>query len=221
MAGTFSRGPSFLGLCAGGDIQNMKHALSLWSARLGPRPLSLAVLLLSTMAATAAAEDRWLHVRVDDSGGDNEMVRVNVPLSLAEKVLPCIHAENFDGGKVRIRGDINGIDLRQLVEAIRNTQDSEFVTVRDRHEDVRIAKVGGNLLIKVHENHDRSKHERSTVDVKVPFTVVQALLSAGKDELDVAAAVRALRAHGDTELVTVNDQTESVRIWVDSRSTPD
>jgi hypothetical protein len=182
------------------------------------RRLTLVVFLLAATAATASAEDRWLHVKVDDSGGDNEMVRINVPLSLAEKVLPCVHAENFDGGKVRINGNLNGVDLRQLVEAIRDAGDNEFVTVRDRHEDVRIAKAGGNLLIKVREKEGESKRGQSTVDIKVPFTVVQALLSAGKDELDVAAAIRALRAQGNTELVTVNDKTESVRIWVDSRS---
>jgi hypothetical protein len=183
-----------------------------------PHRLSLAVFLLAATAVAARAEDRWLHIKVDDSGGDNEIVRVNVPLSLAEKVLPCVHAENFDGGKVRIQGNLNGVDLRQLVEAIRDAGDNEFVTVRDRHEDVRIAKAGGNLLIKVREKQGESKREQSTVDIKVPFTVVQALLSAGKDELDVAAAIRALRAQGNTELVTVNDKTESVRIWVDSRS---
>ncbi|HEV2491994.1 MAG TPA: hypothetical protein VG204_02865 [Terriglobia bacterium] len=182
------------------------------------RQLTLVVLLLAATAVAASAEDRWLHIKVDDSGGDNEMVRVNVPLSLAEKVLPCVHAENFDGGKVRIQGNLNDVDLRQLVEAIRDAGDNEFVTVRDRHEDVRIAKAGGNLLIKVREKDGESKREQSTVDIKVPFTVVQALLSAGKDELDVAAAIRALRTQGNTELVTVNDKTESVRIWVDSRS---
>lgn len=182
------------------------------------RQLTLVVLLLAATAVAASAEDRWLHIKVDDSGGDNEMVRVNVPLSLAEKVLPCVHAENFDGGKVRIQGSLNGIDLRQLVEAIRDAGDNEFVTVRDRHDDVRIAKAGGNLLIKVREKDGERKREQTTVDIKVPFTVVQALLSAGKDELDVTAAIRALRAQGNTELVTVNDNTESVRIWVDSRS---
>jgi hypothetical protein len=193
----------------------MKRLLRVLRLAADPRPLSLLVLLLAATAVTASAEDRWLHIKVDDTGRDNETVRVNVPLSLAEKVLPCIHADNLDHGKVRISGDVNGIDLRQLVEAIRTAGDNEFVTVHDRNEDVRIAKVGGNLIIKVREDHDQSK-----VDVKVPFTVVQALLSAGKDELDVTAAVRALSAHGDTELVTVNDKTESVRIWVDSRSAP-
>ncbi|HLW78373.1 MAG TPA: hypothetical protein VKU44_02140 [Terriglobia bacterium] len=184
--------------------------------KVGSKPgrLGLLALVLAASVVFARAEDRWLHIKVDDTAGDNERVRVNVPLSLAEKVLPCIHADNLDHGRVKINGaDVNGVDLRELLAAVRATQDSEFVTIQDRHDNVRVAKAGGNLLIKVREDHDKS-----TVDVKVPFTVVEALLSAGNDELDVGAAIRALSAHGDTELVTVNDKTQTVRIWVDSRS---
>jgi len=52
--------------------------------------------------------------------------------------------------------------------------------------------------------------------------VVEALLSAGKDELDVLAALRALSAHGgDTELVTVKSDEQTVRVWLDSKNVPD
>jgi len=50
---------------------------------------------------------------------------------------------------------------------------------------------------------------------------VDALLSAGKDELDIVAALRALSSYGDTELVTVKDDGNTVRIWVDSRNVSD
>jgi hypothetical protein len=192
----------------------MGTVLSVIEERTTLRLGCLFVLTFAAALATARSEDRWLHVKVDDTGSEGEKVRVNVPLSLAERVLPCIHADNLEGGKVKIQGDVKGVDLRALVDAIRTTGDNEFVTVEDRHQHVRVAKMGGNLLIKVREEHDRSR-----VDVKVPFTVVDALLSGGQDELDVAAAIRALRAHGDTELVTVNDNSQTVRIWVDSRNT--
>jgi len=48
--------------------------------------------------------------------------------------------------------------------------------------------------------------------------VVDALFSAGKDELDLVAALRALSAHGDMELVTVKDAENDVRIWIDSKN---
>jgi hypothetical protein len=51
--------------------------------------------------------------------------------------------------------------------------------------------------------------------------VVDALFSGGKDELDLVAGLRALSAQGDTELVTVKDEENSVRIWLDSKNVSD
>ena len=54
------------------------------------KPVLLATVVLTSAMAFAAPPDAWLHVRVDNSEGKQEHVRVNVPLSLAEKVLPEI-----------------------------------------------------------------------------------------------------------------------------------
>ena len=51
--------------------------------------------------------------------------------------------------------------------------------------------------------------------------VVDALLSAGKNELDLVAALRALSANGDTELVRVKDADSTVHIWIDSKNIAD
>jgi hypothetical protein len=51
--------------------------------------------------------------------------------------------------------------------------------------------------------------------------VVDALFSAGKDELDVVAALRALSANGDTELVNVKDSENTVHIWIDTKNVAD
>ncbi len=53
------------------------------------------------------------------------------------------------------------------------------------------------------------------VDVKVPQAVVEALLSGEGDEIDLAAAIRALAARGEGELVTVDNKDAKVRVWVD------
>jgi ACT domain-containing protein len=165
--------------------------------------------------AQAQAPERWLHIKVDSKDAEGEVVRVNVPLSMAEKVLPAIHSKDLQGGKVKIKAHTEDIDLRAILDAVRTAADNEFVTVQSKKENVRVAKSGGYLLVKVTDNGEKAEN----VDIKVPFTVVEALLSAGEDELDVAAAIRALNAHGDTELVTVTDQKETVRIWVDSKNT--
>jgi hypothetical protein len=59
------------------------------------------------------------------------------------------------------------------------------------------------------------------VEVRLPLTVVDALASAGGNELDLVAGVRALATQGDTELVTVKDGKSTVRIWLDSKNTAD
>ena len=180
----------------------------------------LGVAMVVSVSTAALAADRWVHIKVEDGGTNGEVVRVNVPLSLAEKVLPAITTKELRGGKVKVTdAKIEEVDLRAILEAVRTAPDNEFVTVESKRDHVRVAKSAGNLLIKVREGSEAEKEKHETVDVSIPFPVIDALLSAGKDELDVLAAVRALGAIGDTVLVSVNDKNSKVRIWVDSRNT--
>ncbi|MGB8652937.1 MAG: hypothetical protein WCD23_00320, partial [Candidatus Acidiferrales bacterium] len=84
---------------------------------------------IASAAATAkAAPERYLHVKVEQ-GAKGESVNINVPLSMAEKILPAIHQGNLNGGRVTIgQSDINGIDIRTVLDAIRTAPDNEFVT---------------------------------------------------------------------------------------------
>ena len=179
-------------------------------------------------AALAMPADRWIHIRVIESGPDGDRVRINIPLSLAEAVLPTIKAEKFCDGKVKVEGHALGqVDLRALLEAVSRAQDNQYVTVESKDENVEVAKAGEFLLIKVHENREGAgktagrRKAANTVDIKIPFKVAHALLSGGDDELNVLAAVRALGEYPSLELVTVRDESDNVRIWVDSRNDED
>ncbi len=181
----------------------------------------LTIVLAAAGAASAQqapSSERWLHVRVESTDARGEMVRVNVPLSLAEKVLPAINHDRIHNGKVTFDGRMDGVDLRAVLQAVRDSRDGEFVTVQSRDGDVRVAKQDGNLLVHVRDLHGRKD---GRVEVRVPMTVVDALVSGGGNELDLLAAIRALSAHGDVELVTVKDNQNTVRVWVDSRNTSD
>jgi hypothetical protein len=200
--------------------------------------LALATVILmpaSTFAqsSSAATKDQWIHVRVESKDNSGDTVRVNVPIELAEKVLPTINKSKLHNGKVHIdSAHMEDVDLRALLDAIRTSKDGEFVTVQSKENDVRVAKNGGYLIIHVtdktqdivSENMASSSHSKaktpheSKVEVRVPMKVVDALFSAGKDELDVVAALRALSSFGDTELVSVKDSENSVRIWIDSKN---
>jgi hypothetical protein len=173
----------------------------------------------SGQTVLASSHDRWLHVRVTNPDRNEETVRVNVPLELAEKVLPTINKDRLHSGRVRLDDiDCHGVDLRALLDAVRTSKDGEFVTVQNKESDVRVAKHNGTLFVHVFE---KNRPKKSDVEVKVPMRVVDALLSGGKDELDLVAGLRALSSQGDTELVSVKDQENTVRVWLDSKNISD
>lgn len=173
----------------------------------------------STQSTASAKQDRWLHVRVINSDTKGETVRVNVPLDLAEKVLPTINKDRLHDGKVKIdSAHVNDVDLRALMDAIRTAKDGEYVTVQGNENDVRVAKESNHLVVHV---LDKSGSKKSQVEIKVPMKVIDALLSAGKDELDLVAALHALSAQGDTELVSVKGDGNTVKIWLDSKNVAD
>lgn len=191
---------------------------------LGALAQSTATSASSAQSTTSVSKDRWLHIRVISSDDKGETVRVNVPLELAEKVLPAIHKERIHDGKVRIdNAHMDDVDLRALVDAIRTTKDGEFVTLQSNDCDVRVAKQDNHLIIHVVDKgvHEKGEAKKSQVEIKVPMKVVDALFSAGKDELDLVAALHALAAQGDTELVSVKDHENTVRIWLDSKNVTD
>ncbi len=169
-------------------------------------------------SAMAAPAEKYLHVNVEDAANGGS-VNVNVPLSMAEKVLPSINDHGLHDGKVTIHSaEMNGLDVRMLLDAVRTAPDNEFVTVKDKDSDVRVAKANGNIIVHVIDK----KNKEQKVDVTVPLKIVDALLSTAKnDELDLVAALRALNDAGDILLVTVQDSGEKVRVWVDSRNTQD
>ncbi len=182
-------------------------------------PLALRAQTNATPSSTSTHAERWLHVRVVSTNSKDETVRVNVPLSLAETVLPAINHDRLHDGKVRLGCmDCDGVDIRTLFNAVRNTKDGEFVTVQSKDADISVAKKDGQFLVHV---HDKDKPKASQVEVKVPMKVVEALLSAGKDELDVVAGLHALENQGDMELVSVKDEDSTIRVWMDSKSVSD
>src|SRR5271154_6367392 len=179
-------------------------------------PLNTQAQTSTSQSGTSAHGERWLHVRVINTNSKGESVRVNVPLDLAEKVLPAIDHDRLHNGKVRIGCmDCDGVDVRTLFEAVRTTKDGEFVTVQSNDADVSVTKKDGQLLVHV---HDKNKPKHSQVEVKVPMKVVEALLSGSKDELDLAAGLHALAGQGDVELVSVKDDDNTIRVWLDSKN---
>lgn len=180
--------------------------------------LCAAFLMARAVAAAPAPEEKFLHVQVSDTKTNGENVNVNVPLSLAEKVLPTIDRGPLHNGRVTLdRDQLKGIDMPTIIDAIKTSPDNKMVTVRQKNENIDVSKAGDTIMVHV---NDTGKHGNN-VNVTVPISVVDALFSTTqRNEIDVAAALQALDKASDTFLVTVEDASEHVRVWVDSHSQP-
>jgi hypothetical protein len=198
--------------------------------------LASAAIAQDTPTSSSGKSEQWIHVRVESREDHGETVRVNVPVEMAAKVIPAINKNNLHDGKVHIDSmHTNDVDLRAILDAVRSSRDGEYVTVQSKDNNVRVAKSAGYLYIHVTDKSEGKKaaandgkpgakaapgHE-SKVEIKVPMMVVDALFSAGKDELDIVAALKALSVHRDMELVTVKNDENTVRIWMDSKNVAD
>jgi len=169
---------------------------------------------LAANTARASTETRWLHIRVEERGGDGENVRVNLPLSMIESVAPLLDDVQVDGGKMRVNDqDLDAAQLRKFLEAVKNSPDGEYVTVDSIDQRVRVAKSGPLFLI-----HAQDEREDSRVDVKIPIAVVDALLSAPDGKLNLSEAVKALGDRATGDLITIDERDSHVRIWIDERN---
>jgi hypothetical protein len=195
--------------------------------------------LVAARRTFGATPEKYLHIRVNDSES-KESVNVNLPLSLAEKILPTINHGDLKNGRVSIgHSDMDNVDLHAILEALRNAPDDEFVTVKSDSEDVRVAKSKDNLIIHVHEtpkpktdkaagkdkdadkDADRDNEKPQKVEITIPMSVVNALVPNDKKEIDVVAAIHALANASQSLMVTVHDATSDVRIWVDANGSGD
>ena len=171
------------------------------------------ILLLA--AAGVSAQERWFHVKVTEGGDNSANVTVNLPLTLIETALKLVPDEVNEEMKVEFsEAGIDIDDLRDFWREMRETEDATFVTVESDDATVRVAKEGDFLVAKTVESGD----DGAQVDVRFPFTVIEALFNEDTDELDLSAAIRALAEYTDGDIVTVKDGDTSVRVWVDDKN---
>lgn len=174
---------------------------------------TLTVLALVLLPLAASGEDRWLHVAVD---GDEETVRINLPMAVAAAAVPLIESHVHDARLELNDAEFDRADLRRLLVALNEAKDGEYVTIDDHEDRVRISKEGKYLLVHAAEDHGRGEAGEH-VQVRMPMEVVTALISGDEDDLDLSAALDALARHADGDIVTVRDGEETVRIWIDQK----
>jgi hypothetical protein len=184
-------------------------------------------LMLMGAAAAEARTALWLHIKVHDSG-EGSRVSINLPLSVVGAAAPLIPEEARTAGRLRVDDrDLSVEDLRRIWREVRRQPEGTYLTVDEPEGKVRVARSGGYLLIQAaggaeagrrgHDRHDlHDLRQGEHVEVRIPVPVVDALLAGGGDRFDLAGAIEALAATGEGELVTVNGDHETVRMWVDA-----
>lgn len=188
-------------------------------ARIMRRSTPVIAMLVATLACSLAlAGDAWIHVSVDTTDTEGESVRVSLPFSLVETLLPMIDIDPLREGRLVLDGvDLEGLDLRAILKEIAEAEDADFVKVRDGNETVLVSKKGGFIHVDVDEAHGGER-----VRVRMPLSIIDAMLTEGGEpnSLDLVAAMRALSAF-EGDLITVQDGRETVRIWIDSSNSID
>lgn len=177
------------------------------------RTIQLAVILSLLASAALAATNQWVHVRVETPKKGGETVSVNVPLALAETVLPLIKEKEFSEGRIHIdEKDLTVQDLRKIWQTVKEQGDAEYVTIKNEEMNLRVAIEGKYLLVKTDENSE------TQVQITLPTQVVDALLSGTGNQLDLLAAVHALQETGSREIVSIKDKDAQVRVWIDDQN---
>lgn len=172
-------------------------------------------LLLSAGGVSAQSAARWLHVRVTESGDNGTRVAVNLPLSLvqvfAEIAENEIRKELSGGGShFHLGHEIQIADLRRAWNELRAAGDAELVEIEENDQRVKISRLADKIIIEFSERGNDSNGR-----VEVPVSVVDALLSGDGEELNVRAALDQLIANTAGEIVFVEDQRTTVRVWIE------
>jgi hypothetical protein len=172
----------------------------------------LALGLVPGAVVAVEAPTPWLHVRVEEPRRSSR-VHVNLPLNVVEVALKAAPETLASHGRIfgREGKGMTVSDFRRMWSELKRVGDTDLVTVEEKDESVKIARRGGLVEVRIER---KGKEE---VKVEVPVEVVDALLSGDGDELNVKAALAQLqKRRGD--IVRVNDENSTVRIWIDEQS---
>ena len=181
--------------------------------------LAAAVIIVPT-ALQAATDSPWIHIEVREDSGSKTKVDLNLPLSLVQVALDVAPEKIISNGHIKIdhhgHHDLSITDLRRMWRELRDAGEAEFVTVEEEDQKVKITREGNHLRIDVEERSHHGELETETVHVKVPISVIDALMSGEGDELNLRDALELLKNERG-EIVRVEGGDSDVRIWIDER----
>ena len=190
------------------------RAKSVWSASL------LAVIMMvvgfgATVGTQAAQQgpESWIHIEIDREGDDH--VNLNLPLAAIEAALALAPESIVRDGQLQLgQQQVPVAVIRGMWQELRNVGDAEFATIQHEGNNVRIAREGETILVRVSSEDDDDEDVR----VEIPVPVVDALLSGDGDMLNIRAAIQELSTMRG-EMVRVIEANNNIRVWIDESPT--
>ena len=169
-----------------------------------------AIAILATGFAFASEDTRWVNVKVTEhSEGTN--VEVHLPLNLVLSVLKSVDVENFHRGHVDLDIDDVDIDWVEMLAAVKDAPDGQFVTVESSDANVSVRKEGGTFFIDV----DEIDGEQAKVKVQIPVEFMDAIYINEESQIDVAAMLQSFDKFPNGDIVTVESSDADVRVWIE------
>ena len=160
-----------------------------------------------TGLVTAQEVQPWIHVEIAGQAGEN--ANINLPVAALEAVLSMAPDTIITDGQVRV-GEAQSVSvssLREMWQQLSSAGDTEFLTLEEADQTVRVARVGDQIEVRV-EGSD------GTVRLDLPVAVVDALFSSEGDNLNIAAAIGELKnLRGN--IITVSEENRQIRVWID------
>ena len=169
----------------------------------------LAAMLIVALPIAASDQTRWLNVHVTEAE-EGANVEIHLPLQLVLAVINSVDVDNFHAGKVDLEISDADIDWPQLLAAVKDSPDGEFVKVDADDARIRVSKSAGTLYVHVEENDDNA-----IVDVSLPMAVIDGLDIDENNQIDIAALLSTFDHLPNGDLVTVNSDEATVRVWVE------
>ena len=189
----------------------------------------------------------WIHLDMTGERADMNM-NINLPLAAIEAALALAPEAIVDGdGQLQLGGrrEIPVAAVRAAWTQLRDAGDIEIANIQNGPQSIRVAREGATLLVDVigtdeddaehdgdgddgdagHDgdgdgdrDRDRDRDGIGEVQIRVPVSVVDALLAGDGDTLDVRAAIQELSALRG-EMVQVIQPDARIRVWIDESPT--
>ena len=175
----------------------------------------LVPIVASETQANLQGQELWMHVEVRGEGAEN--TNLNIPLGAAEAILALAPGTFVREGQLQLgsKNELPVNAIRVMWLELRDVEDEEFVTMRHQGLVVRFSREGAMVHINMTDREGDSSRE---VQVEVPVPVIDALLSADSDVLDVRAAIQELSLLSG-KMIRIVEEDRNVQIWIDSNPT--